>query len=198
MASLIAGHGHAGGSSGITGVAPKARILSIRVITDPGDPGYRKYQHEPALTVQNSLAQAINYAVARQGGRDQHVDRLRRPQPGSPQRPAERLQPQRRRAGLGGNSGRRAARLAPYSFPADYPGVISVGASARAAATANFSSDNLSVQLAAPGVNVPAQGKDGAYWLVSGTSPACALTAGVAALIKSAYPKLPAPLVARR
>jgi len=55
---------------------------------------------------------------------------------------------------------------------------------------ANFSSDNLSVKVAAPGISVPAQGRDGEYWLVSGTSPACALVAGVAALIKSKYPHL--------
>jgi hypothetical protein len=51
------------------------------------------------------------------------------------------------------------------------------------------------VQVAAPGVRVPAQGRDGQYWLVSGTSPAAALTAGVAALIRSAYPGLPPDLV---
>jgi subtilisin family serine protease len=61
---------------------------------------------------------------------------------------------------------------------------------------AGFSSDNLSVQLAAPGVSVPAQGRDGQYWWVSGTSPACALVAGVAALIKSKYPELAPNLVA--
>jgi hypothetical protein len=42
---------------------------------------------------------------------------------------------------------------------------------------------------------VPAQGRDGQYWLVSGTSPACALTAGVAALIKSVHPTLTPALV---
>jgi subtilisin family serine protease len=62
---------------------------------------------------------------------------------------------------------------------------------------APFSSDNLSVQVAAPGVSVPAQGRDGEYWLVSGTSPACALVAGVAALIKSEYPHLAPDLVSR-
>jgi subtilisin family serine protease len=60
---------------------------------------------------------------------------------------------------------------------------------------AGFSSANLSVQVAAPGVNVPAQGRDGQYWWVSGTSPACALVAGVAALIKSKYPDLTPRLV---
>ena len=42
---------------------------------------------------------------------------------------------------------------------------------------------------------MPAQGRDGQYWLVSGTSPACALTAGVAALIKARYPGLAPALV---
>jgi subtilisin family serine protease len=100
-----------------------------------------------------------------------------------------------------GNSGEsvgaRASGQAPYSFPADYPGVLGVAAVSRSGAPAGFSSDNLSVQVAAPGVNVPAQGRDGQYWLVSGTSPACALTAGVAALIKARYPGLAPALVVR-
>jgi hypothetical protein len=93
-----------------------------------------------------------------------------------------------------GNSGTEAEAKgqgsAPYSFPADYPGVLGVAAVGQNGQPAAFSSDNISVQVAAPGVNVPAQGRDGGYWLVSGTSPACALTAGVAALIKSRYPRL--------
>src|SRR5204862_2077903 len=84
---------------------------------------------------------------------------------------------------------------APYSFPADYPGVLGVAAVGRSGSPASFSSDNLSVQIAAPGVKVPAEGSDGQYWLVSGTSPACALTAGVAALIRSVYPTLAPALV---
>jgi len=98
-----------------------------------------------------------------------------------------------------GNSGDTASALstgeAPYSFPADYPGVLGVGAVTQTGSAASFSSNNLSVEIAAPGVKVPAQGRDGQYWLVSGTSPACALTAGVAALIKSRYPHLSPALV---
>ena len=74
------------------------------------------------------------------------------------------------------------------SFPAEYPGVIGVGALYRNGTAANFSSNNLSVKVAAPGQAVPAQGRDGLYWTVDGTSPACALVAGVAALIESRYP----------
>jgi subtilisin family serine protease len=91
-----------------------------------------------------------------------------------------------------GNSGgpSEGSDGAPESFPANYPSVISVGAVDQYGEVAGFSSDNLSVQVAAPGVKVPAQGRDGLYWSVSGTSPACALVAGVAALIKSRYPRL--------
>jgi subtilisin family serine protease len=93
-----------------------------------------------------------------------------------------------------GNSGDAAGAAgtghAPYSFPADYPGVLAVGAVNSSGRVSGFSSENLSVQVAAPGVRVPAQGRDGQYWYVSGTSPACALTAGVVALIKSKYPAL--------
>ena len=73
--------------------------------------------------------------------------------------------------------------------------MISVGAVGPSGAVAGFSSDNLSVQVAAPGVSVPAQGRDGQYWSVSGTSPACALVAGVAALIKARYPGIKPELV---
>ena len=86
---------------------------------------------------------------------------------------------------------------APVKFPADYPGVIGVAAVSSSGTVAGFSSDNLSVEVAAPGVNVSAQGRDGQYWLVTGTSPACALVAGVAALIKSRYPGLAPDLLAR-
>jgi subtilisin family serine protease len=68
--------------------------------------------------------------------------------------------------------------------------VIGVGAVNRNGSASGFSSENLSVQVAAPGQAVPAQGRDGLYWTVDGTSPACALVAGVAALIESKYPKI--------
>jgi type VII secretion-associated serine protease mycosin len=197
MASLIAGHGHDGGSSGVIGVAPESRILSIRVITDPGDPGYKHYQHESTSTVQQALAKGIRYAVDNRasvismsigyGG------------PSGPVRSALQYAYEHNVVVVAsaGNSGQATStgQHAPYSFPADYPGVLSVAAVNDVGQPASFSSDNLSVQLAAPGVSVPAQGRDGSYWLVSGTSPACALTAGVAALIRSRYPRLSAPLV---
>ena len=199
MASLIAGHGHDGGGSGIIGVAPKSRILSIRVITDSTDPNYARYRREPQSRIQHELATAILYAVSH--GAQVISMSLGYGLPSLPVRSAlqDALNHGVVVVASSGNSGGTAADRsrghAPYSFPADYPGVLGVAAINQRGRAAGFSSDNLSVQVAAPGVSVPAQGRDGQYWLVSGTSPACALTAGVAALIRSAYPSLPPDMV---
>ncbi len=199
MASLIAGHGHPpGGPNGIVGVAPQAHVLSIRAVTDQGDPGDPRYEHESENRVQNELADAIDYAAK---NRVQVISMSLGYQGASlPVRVAIRkalAQGIVVVASSGNSGGARKSHggSAPYSFPADYPGVLGVGAVDRSGTPAYFSSNNLSVQVAAPGVRVPAQGRDGQYWLVSGTSPACALTAGVAALIKSRYPSMPPALV---
>jgi type VII secretion-associated serine protease mycosin len=200
MASLIAGHGHDGGLSGVIGVAPEARILSIRVIPDRGDPHYRKYEREPETLIQQSLADGIRYAITH-GARVISMSIGYSTQSGVVR---EELQQAYDRGVVviasAGNSGGPVGPgrdgEAPESFPANYPGVISVGAVGESGAVAGFSSDNLSVQVAAPGVSVPAEGRDQQYWSVSGTSPACALVAGVAALIKSKYPGLAPYLIA--
>jgi hypothetical protein len=202
MASLIAGHGHGrGDQDGILGVAPQARVLSIRVITDRTDPDYAKYQAEPPGKGLQELATAIRYAV------DHHAGvismSLGYDAPSLVVRSALQFALSRNVVVVAssGNSGTAQTAsgqgIAPYSFPADYPGVMGVAAVSQSGQPAYFSSDNLSVQIAAPGVNVPAAGRGNKYWLVSGTSPACALTAGVAALIRSRYPRLTAEQVRR-
>ena len=158
------------------------------------DPHNAKYEAQSASRGQRELAEAITYAVDH---RAQVISMSL----------GYSLQSRPVRAALqdaydhnvvvvasAGNSGDAAGAAgtghAPYSFPADYPGVLAVGAVNSSGQVSGFSSENLSVQVAAPGVRVPAQGRDGLYWYVSGTSPACALTAGVVALIKSKYPTL--------
>ena len=196
MASLIAGHGSPGspdaiGPNGIVGTAPGATILSIRVITDPTDPNYAKYQHETASKGQRELARAIIYAVKHGAG----VISMSLGYSQQSLVVRQALQDAYNHnvvvVASAGNSGNAAGAdgkgHAAYSFPANYPGVLAVGAVNSSGQLASFSSENLSVQVAAPGYRVPAQGRDGQYWYVSGTSPACALTAGVVALIKSEY-----------
>ena len=200
MASIIAGHGHGGGSTdGIIGVAPAAKILSIRVIPDRNDPHYGAYDSESEQSIQQSLAKGIRYAV--DNGAKVISMSIGYSAPSGVVRAA--LQYAAAHGAVliasSGNSGQndqhRAQGLAPVSFPAEYPGVLSVGAVGRDGTAAGFSSNNLSVKVAAPGVHVPAEGRDGMYWTVDGTSPACALVAGVAALIVSQYGQLSPALV---
>jgi subtilisin family serine protease len=197
MASIIAGHGHDGGTDGITGVAPKAKILSIRVIPDKGDPGYQTYNNEPEARIQNELAEGIMTAVK------DHAKVISMSigysAPSGVVRSAIQYAYSHGAVlvASSGNSGDNDTQhansgqsMAPVSFPAEYPGVISVGAVTIDRTATSFSSGNLSVRVAAPGKGVPAQGRNGLYYTVDGTSPACALVAGVAALIESTYPKI--------
>jgi type VII secretion-associated serine protease mycosin len=200
MASLIAGHGHDNGNSGVIGIAPQSRILSIRVIPDRTDPHYPAYEREQESTIQQSLAEGIDYAV-------QHGAKVISMSIGygAPSTAVNKALLNAFARGVvviasAGNTPATSdtgASEAPFSFPANYPDVISVAAVQRNGNVASFSSDNLSVRVAAPGVRVPTEGRYDQYWLVSGTSPACALVAGVAALIKSKYPGLPSDLVVR-
>jgi subtilisin family serine protease len=204
MASIIAGHGHDGGFDGITGVAPEASVLSIRVIPDKGDPGYQAYNKEPEQRIQEALAEGITAAVKK------HAKVISMSigyaAPSGVVRDAIQYAYSHGvvLVASSGNSGdndtqhAKAGRsLAPVSFPAEYPGVISVGAVDANRAATSFSSGNLSVRVAAPGKGVPAQGRDGLYYTVDGTSPACALVAGVAALIESRYPNITPAQVTR-
>jgi subtilisin family serine protease len=202
MASMIAGHGHDGGQDGIIGVAPQAKILSIRVIPDKEDPGYRTYNNEPEQRIQGELAQGIMTAV-KDHARVISMS-IGYSAPSGTVRAAIDYAYQHGTVlvASSGNSGdndtKHAARssgLAPVSFPAEYPGVLGVGAVTSTGQPASFSSGNLSVQVAAPGKSVPAQGRNGLYYTVDGTSPACALVAGIAALIEAKYPAITPALV---
>jgi subtilisin family serine protease len=208
MASIIAGHGDPGdgidgsygsiGPDGIIGVAPEAKILSVRVIPDTTDPGYRTYDSEPEQVIQDELAEGIRTAV-NEGAQVISMS-IGYSAPSGMVRAALAYAYSRGAVlvASSGNSGqtdeKKDHNWSPVSFPADYPGVLGVAA-VNGNAPASFSSSNLSVQVAAPGDNVPAQGNNGQYYTVDGTSPACALVAGVAALIKSAYHDIPPALV---
>lgn len=203
MGSIIAGHGHDfDGEDGITGVAPQAKILSIRVIPDKGDPGYQQYNAEDEQQIQNELAQGIRTAVS--GGARVISMSIGYSAPSGVVRDAIKYAYAKgvvlvASSGNSGNNDTQHAKagrgMAPVSFPAEYPGVISVGAVNSSGAATSFSSGNLSVRVAAPGKGVPAQGRNGLYYTVDGTSPACALVAGVAALIEARYPKISPALV---
>ena len=136
MASIIAGHGRDGDDDGIIGVAPQAKILSIRVIPDMNDPGYQTYDNEPERRSRTSSPTGSRQAV-----RD-HAQVISMSIGYSAPSGAVRAALQYAyehgtvlvaSAGNSGDNDEQHTRAgahgwAPVSFPAEYPGVLSVGA----------------------------------------------------------------------
>ena len=205
VAGLIAGHGHgAGGASGSMGVAPRARILSVPVTLEYDDP----LNSDAAITkrLPDAIAAGIRYAVAH-GARvialPLDPGTLGLAAGGDP-------------AAAGGSAAERSAvayavahnvvLVAPagdngmgtgtVNYPAAYPGVLAVGATAKGGQLASFTNTGSYVALTAPGtgLTVAAPGGDG-YGTLASTDMSAALAAGVAALIRSRFPGLTAAAV---
>lgn len=220
VASLIAGHGHGtggrpgaadrgsgAGTQGITGIAPRARILSVRVTLERDDP--LAGQAGVTRRLPDAIARGIRYAVS-------HgatvialpADPATLGRPGAPG-------PAAGGSAAGGSAAERAAvryalarnvvLVAPAGddgmsgegtdYPAAYPGVIAVGATSNNGKLAPFSSTRSYVALTAPGSGLTVAAPGGQYATQSSTSLASALAAGVAALTRSRYPGLPATQV---
>jgi subtilisin family serine protease len=217
VAGLIAGHGHGdGGSEGVTGIAPGARILSVQVTLEYNDP----LDADAAVTgrLPAAIAAGIRYAVAHGATViSLPLDPGMMGAPGAAAAAADRSQAERAAiayaishdvvlvAPAGDNGGGGSA----VNYPAAYPGVIAVGATARDGELAPFTNTGSYVALTAPGaagppvapgpdatagspvgLTVPAPG--GGYQTLASTDMASALTAGVAALIRGRYPWLTA------
>jgi type VII secretion-associated serine protease mycosin len=193
IASLIAGHGSGpGGALGVIGVAPEARILSVRVILDDGEPGMTAYNQGPRFA--DAIGKGIYYAV-RHGARVINMS-LGSEQPTAYLRAAVAYAVHHGVVVVAsaGNDG-TSSGFAPYVYPASFTGVIAVAAVDSSGRRASFSEQNAAVVLSAPGVDVIGAGPNDEYIDGEGTSPAAALVSGVAALIKSRYPRLSPALV---
>ncbi|GGS73030.1 hypothetical protein GCM10010156_34960 [Planobispora rosea] len=188
MASVIAGRGRGDGRSrGVTGIAPSATILSVRVALEHDDPRRRQHRERG----KGALARGIRYAVDRGakvismslggGGRSW--------QGSAAEQQAVRYALDRG-AVLVASSGNDGAGLNRRHFPAAYPGVISVGAVDQAMRVAPFSNRQDHLSVVAPGVEIVAADGPGSYTVGNGTSSAAALVAGIAALIRAEYPEL--------
>ncbi|GGK69261.1 type VII secretion-associated serine protease [Planomonospora parontospora subsp. parontospora] len=197
MASLIAGAGR--GDGGLLGVAPEARVLSLPLVLDGDLPAAS--DDDLRTRGDSPLARAIRYAADH--GADVVSMSLGAYGPHRAEREAVSYALSRgvvlvAAAGNDGDSEQtERAGTSFWNFPAGYSGVIGVGAVDREGRPAPFSSDNLSVLVSAPGVDVPVVVPGGRYESSEGTSSATALVAGIAALIKAEHPRMPPDMVAR-
>ncbi|MCP2336474.1 S8 family serine peptidase [Actinomadura rupiterrae] len=200
MASVIAGHGHGpGNEDGMMGVAPEAHVLSLRVILEQDEAGYDRFNGDKRY--QGTIARGIRYAVDH--GADVVNLSLGRSYPVPAERDAVAYAISKgvvvvAAAGNGG-ADRPAKRGGHtlYTYPASFPGVISVAAVDSAGRHAGFSNRNSAVVVSAPGVQIIGAGPGDQYWVGDGTSPATAFVSGIAALIRSRHPKMAPALVAQ-
>lgn len=217
VASLIVGHGHGpDGVDGVVGVAPQAKLLSVRVALDAGDPLLSESSVTSGLP--GAIAAGIRYAVSN-GAQvidlpldpGQSISALTAtPAPTAPSFTTPTAAEAAAAAAAGGSSAEQSAvayalskgviLVAPggdnhaandaANFPAAYPGVISVGAFNSSFIKAPFSSHQPYVTLTAAGSGMIAAVPPASYATVSSTSAASAVVTGIAALIKSQYPEL--------
>ena len=201
VAGLIAGHGHGtGGATGTAGVAPRARILSLRVTLEYNDP----LNSSAALTrrLPDDIAAGIRYAV------DHGARVIALPLDPGTLGPARVGDP----AAAGGSPAEREAvgfaiahdvvLVAPagdngassdsITYPAAYPGVLAVGTTARDGQLAPFTNMGSYVALTAPGAGLVVAAPGGGYDSLATTDMSAGLAAGVAALIRSRFPGLTA------
>lgn len=194
MASLIAGHGHGpGGGDGVVGVAPRSKILSVRVLPDDNEPGFPFFQENTRYA--DTLVRGIRYAVGH------HASVINMSLGG----PATTVQVRAALAyavshgvvvvAAAGNEGTEKARYTRYTYPGSYPGLMTVAAVTVKGQHASFSGHNASVVVSAPGVNVVGAGPGEQYLIGAGTSQATALVSGIAALIRARFPGLAPALV---
>lgn len=188
MAGIIAGHGHGpGGGAGIMGVAPKAKILPVRVILEDKDPARTKAR----VTRGNALADGIRWAA------DHGADVINlslgddsdsaHPEAGEDEAVQYALGKGVVVVASAGNGGDKGDHV---SYPAAYPGVIAVTAVDRYGTRASFSTRRWYAAVSAPGVDVVIADPDHRYYEGWGTSAASAFVSGAAALLKADRPKL--------
>ncbi|MFF4348360.1 type VII secretion-associated serine protease mycosin [Streptomyces sp. NPDC001530] len=188
MAGIIAGHGHgAGDGDGVMGIAPKAKVLPVRVILEDGDSARTKARN----TRGNALAEGIRWAT------DHGADVINlslgddsksaHPEPAEDEAVQYALKKGVVVVASAGNGGEKGDHV---SYPAAYPGVIAATAVDRYGTRASFSTRRWYATVSAPGVDVVIADPDDKYYEGWGTSAASAFVSGAVALIKAAHPGL--------
>ncbi len=198
VASVLAGHGHHGpdgptagpGPDGVIGVAPEATLLSVSVHLEPDNP--------QGPSPEDQIAEAVTWAVDH--GADvinMSLGSTRQDWPESWDRAF--LHAEQNDVVIIAAAGNRASGAMTAGAPATIPGVLTVaGLNADGTASWDASTEGISIGVAAPADPLvgAVPGDNWQRW--QGTSGAAPLVAGLAALIRSAHPEMPAHQVIHR
>jgi len=166
--------------NGVVGVAPKAKILALKVLTADGSGQYQW------------IIDAINYAVDWKGPNGEKVGVISMSL-GGPDDDEDLHNAIKKAVANGipvvvaaGNDGDDDDRTPEYSYPGDYNEVIQVGAIDFNLKLAPFSNTNDEIDLVAPGVNILSTFPTNRYAVLSGTSMATPHVSGAVALLINA------------
>jgi membrane-anchored mycosin MYCP len=185
IAAIIAASDQQAQGNPFEGVAPEARILSIKV-------------NEQETGSAATLAQGIRDAALLKAGVI-NVSITTRNVPELAAAVAFALKQGSVIVAAGGNDEGEENCAGPC-YPASYPGVLSVGGVASDGSLGSFSNQSSNVAVTAPGVNVSSAYPGTGFQVndLSGTSYATAFVSGVAALVRAHDPGLSAAGVVRR
>ena len=175
IATLIAGRGH-GAGTGLLGVAPRSKIMSI---TPASDPSLLVRGIEWAI---EHGAKVINMSFLLEGASDVVQKAIN-----------EATAADVVVVAAAGND-----HSAVVDEPASLPGVLAVGSVDRKNKVASFSNYGKDLDLVAYGTVMTVARPNNKYELVHGTSDSAALVSGAAALIRARYPDMSAAEVVDR
>jgi len=181
MASLIAAHGK-NATDGALGIAPKARVLPVRIGVIGNDNDAGKIEQGIPWAVSHG-AKVICMAFAGPGGTPDLAKAVA----------AAEAADVVLVAGVG-----NTPEATEVGMPAAYPGVVAVAGVDHDGNHADISVTGPQVVLSAPAVDIVAPRANGQYSSAKGTSDATAIVAGVAALVRSKYPTMSAAEVVHR
>jgi membrane-anchored mycosin MYCP len=182
VASIIGASDEAAKGEPFAGVAPAAKIISVKVNSQ--EKGTSNLLAEGITDAALLGAQVINVSITTRN---------------TPQLYAAvtlALQKGAVIVAAGGNDEPQTG-VGPF-YPASYPGVLSVGAVASDGSLGDFSDQRSDVAVTAPGVDVMGAYPGGGYQEINGTSFATPFVSGLVALVRARYPRLSGPAVVAR
>lgn len=159
-------------TKGITGVAPNAKLMSIKVLDNDGVGSDAQIVSGLKYATDNN-AQVINMSLG--STEDNQVLK-------------DAVNEAYKKAVVVAAAGNISWWWNEVNYPAAYDNVLSVGATNAYNRVASFSAYNKYVDISAPGAYIYSSINDGTYDTYSGTSMASPYVAGIAALVRLKHP----------